>query len=316
MSNKPNAGITNSTLRTGASLRTRTRETKGPSATLLRGWNGPPVDKFGQKLGIEFTFLSSEIKWANTFAFVEHYRKLRNSVEWEMKKQGIPIWAVWHDPGCIEIPSPPMESLTDLHAWWVRTHEVTGSFRLRTWKEGEMSGGGHIHLERTSNDRALGNLVRHVHNRPWLNWVFNHHWDTDQANWLGGSPFARAICRHPDIDGQNPWPTRHDYALTIRDDTVELRFFDMPRDWHETVAMAVFADRYYGMVKAFKGTIKARKITSAEGKWGLRVTSFTKRQCINEFKELLAKLGLNYSDYRGFVERNLNARFEDRNLLT
>lgn len=313
------------------------------------------TNRLEQTLGVEYTWLTTKKTprptdeerfnhWGESFNVAE---VVAPKIHRAMLARGFKHYAChMDDSDVVEIPTPPLKSISAHRTWWVRAQRFVRPHHLVTHSSASMSGGAHVHvgvngLSLQRRARVVFNTFRDLYNRPYLSWVFNHPDDNLNSKWLGAGdcytcrrmPTGRAreyYADHrcfmmymlgevgmSDLDAFERRLYLDDKDRALRYDsntrTLEFRFFDMPRCWSEARAQLIFAERYFNWIKRQTQDGALIEVDKRLSKRGLKRT--TKVQVVKEFKALLRQLDLEYSDYEVFVRRNLTPRMAHRSYL-
>ena len=220
----------------------------------------------------------------------------------------------------LEIGSPPSRDDDFLRAYWHDATRLARQLNLRTHgpRGGHMSGGGHLHVSPASGPWSgdfVAEFLRDFCNRPYLNWVFNDSEDDENAS----NPMTRDgdVGHIWDVDYRydRPWKMTglefgKGFGAQWRSDygTIELRFFDAPRDWSEQKLHLDFADAW---LSHHLDRFRRGRRTRLRYRWPCDVQEITFTQAAREFCAMLLDLGLRPRDYAPLVERNMRRRYRD-----
>ena len=111
--------------------------------------------KFSNPVGIELTMVPKKIP--KKFLYKPVYDIYRINFYWDQlanfrnvaKNTDYPenYWQRVHsDPGCVECPSPILESWSQSRKWYDAIQDINEKSNLTTFSEQEDCGGGHIHV--------------------------------------------------------------------------------------------------------------------------------------------------------------------------
>lgn len=150
------------------------------------------------KFGVEYSFVAKEgdNDW--------HHPVVDAAVS-KLKRLGFKY--AHRDGGALEVPSPPMTSLSEHKKWVTKLFahvEKLGlvARRVDIDSNGDEvyhgTGGGHIHIElpqKSDFHRAayMYRMIQFIAARPYLNWIFNEFMDDHNANHIGGQPNVRSL---------------------------------------------------------------------------------------------------------------------------
>lgn len=267
---------------------------------------------FATTVGIEYTFNGSSpyVSYNRMVVGLDKIAKANKDKE----------FSKIYDDLCLEIPSPVHKSYKDMRRFYTKMMRYLKGFPIATHTEGEMNGGGHIHVgvpKHWQEDRKkafIYNFLSDIANRPYLNWIFNEWCDDLNANHLSHDPnFRWLVCRAADSllcvsffnkDIAARWHAGYQ--------TIELRFFDAKRDWSEVKDHVDFALRYYQYV--LKKTEKA-EVINVKVKTKKQVASFHFKRSVKEFNALLKELKLDPKRYRKYININYKTRIKHGRLV-
>lgn len=270
--------------------------------------------------------------YANQIRLVEEVRvEIKKMLDASKKKHHKD--RVYMDAGpALEIGSPIHRTWKDMQ-WFYRQmskHVNPRKFKPSDIKKG--GGGGHITVSIPPGDELFKaefmlNMSIDAANRPYLNWVFNDPSDnhTASCHWsdVGFNRMYRMSVESG--DGTLEWKEVagaidfRGHAIRKKNESCfEFRIFDMVRNERDLKDHIKFVDAYlrwiHRVTKAGLAMRKDVRINNARGKtknkWCSDQLQFEGvfRDVKKEFKDFLQELGLDYRDYRRFVERNLEVR--------
>ena len=235
----------------------------------------------------------------------------------------------YQDEGAVEVPTSPTEYLEVLKYQYDYWYHIAKKLNMVTNTKYLCSGGMHINIGIKLEDRALiTDMVLDMHNRPYLNWIFNEYNDIKSAEGIlnNGSSFIRIL--EDAINGKRDFFRLYNlrkgcmvcinesYRHLIDDkftsvhrpeyvNRLEWRIFNMADSWKECYHMIMFANRY---TKYFLSRMRDVEV---KVKCKNDIMKFTRNdKGIKEFKELLMILGLKYSNYQIFIDKNYMNRKE------
>lgn len=165
------------------------------------------------------------------------------------------------------------------------------------------------------------NILVDCANRPYLGWIFNESSDNHTANCLWQNSRMDdlvAMFSEANFEEKKQLILNVDcrgYSIRVKDrNHFEFRFFDMVRCERDLKDHLKFVSAYMAYIE--KKTLvgehvepKKLKLTIRRNFWDkVEYYNYPKKKAILEFKNLLKDLGLDYKDYRRFVERNYLVR--------
>jgi hypothetical protein len=157
-------------------------------------------------------------------------------------------------------------------------------------------------------------------NRPYIGWIFNEPSDNHTANCLWNDYNMTKL--HDDWNEESDnvhLITAFDdrgYSIRIKDEHhFEFRCFDMVRNVRDLKDHFKFVSAYMAYIE--KETLYGKKIAPQKLKkcvkqnyWKkVEYYNYNKKKVLQEFQQLLTLIGLDYKDYRRFVERNFLVRY-------
>lgn len=248
----------------------------------------------------------------------------------EFETSGVRVLNIGDDEGCLEITSKPFKTLKECKKVFDFCQKMAKKYNVTTHRDDQYSGGGHIHwglghLSPKERVKFLVTLYRDIHNRPYLNWMFNEFCDIFSAepyfttddncvdscqsvlSLILDDNFAKNVIEKTPtndglngIEGQKGCCTRYDRDYK----TVELRIFDAKRAWWEVEAHVKFGSAYMNYIQAqakkkrlVKMTVKNREDILA------KVPT-----AVKEFKAFVEELGLDWKVYKKFIPLNWKPR--------
>jgi hypothetical protein len=294
--------------------------------------------RFFSTMGIELTWLyhkKDPMEQERMFAYAALVRIA-------LKENGVPCHHIHLDDLALEIGTPALGTMDAARRYYHLLLESLAVYPLVTHREDCTSGGGHIHVAIPKNILKspsflllfLTNLFRDTTNRPYLNWIFNE-WATKESSkslvWLKKQMYRHSLFENetdrkmlevifgnPKIKGlktydilklfacNKGYSVRVEPAETGKPATIEFRYFDAKKSFLEIELHLKFVDAYMKYISELtvNGTIVSSKVKTAA-----HLAAFARKdRAVSEFQTLLRKLGLNYADYRDFVETNYRAR--------
>jgi hypothetical protein len=172
------------------------------------------------------------------------------------------------------------------------------------------------------------NLCRDITNRPYVNWVFNDPSDnhtascpiysnymTEQhAKFSNMKEMAEIFCtKSHALRFKNSVLNRKDYML------YEMRVFDMPRNKRDLKDIVQFIGAWLfyieertkrGMCTRFDERLESIIANYGKNPFIPKNLEMFGETAEKEFMDMIDMLGLEWKDYRRFVERNLRRRLE------
>lgn len=253
------------------------------------------------KIGIEFTYLPKDVaEWQRVGYSSREEEAIR--INGILQRAGIPIWNSAHfDDFAFEIASIPLTSVEILRTYRLKLDQIMlGLLKFTTHHKKYTTGGGHINIDATAS--RVTKILNDMAWRPYIGWIFSEPEDTDTT------ASATTYWQH----WEQRWITDPDYYCnSCRADCfsarrIELRFFEMAKDWPELEAQVAWVQSYLHWLKRNKiSKFKPNKPTLTE-----YLGQFSLTRSIREFRAMLKELNLPYSRYKEFVERNMVTRYE------
>lgn len=250
--------------------------------------------------------------------------------------------SVSDDNDAIEITTPIHKTEKDLLKYYSIVCRLAKKYKLRFYSPIECNGGCHIHLSLPKMKFSdLGIFLRNLYidstTRPYLNWIFNEPEDNISANSFAAAPNEEGTDRiheeginwiaelnkkeffNPGDVSKLTFEKRYTVRYSQEYNTIEFRFFDMPRNRFELNLNVTFALSYFRYILKKS---KERKRVS------LGFTNFfmsgnllqkgerflnekrNKEVVLQEFYSLLRDIGLEKQTkkYDVYLKRNLNTR--------
>lgn len=263
-------------------------------------------------------------------------------------KKKIPFYKIGTDDHCIEAPTPIAKNWRELEAFYIRANELAKEFDLVPLLNNVSSGGGHVHVGVEDNLWQLA-IARDMCNRPYISWAFLDPVDNITARWQGTfllecgvSLTSRTIkaakegklIRKKDryygyyvyenpalwlapidkIPVNNLKDLRLGTEVAVRKNCghLEFRCFAAANNWQEQEEHVAFVLAYVNWIKK---ELDAKRIAEVQVLKKRDLKAFTYKRCVQEFKELIEKIGLPWERYEHYTTEYLAARFENKEWL-
>lgn len=126
---------------------------------------------FDRRAGIELTFITKELVPAmDRNPYHKNWGQLAKAYKQRAENRGLDaVDQIEADPGCVEYPSPILNSWEETQRWWKLAVQVGKELDLVTYHEDQAGGMGHIHIEMNQVEAAM--MTAEVLGRPYLSWI-------------------------------------------------------------------------------------------------------------------------------------------------
>jgi hypothetical protein len=195
------------------------------------------------------------------------------------------------DQHCLEIPSPVFTSIGAFERWYKPLRRLLDAMGIFAHHEDVVCGGGHIHVELPLDRRR--SYIKDLAMRPYLPWVFGMP-DEEEAmdNFYDTSSF----------EFTSTWNKAK--MVRVCRNTLEFRFFESARDWSEQKDHLDFVQAYLAYMRR-KPLIKGiPPVASLDA-----LQTIPQATAIDSFKTMCEHIGLPFTRYEKYVERNLLPRW-------
>lgn len=275
-------------------------------------------------MGIEYSYLFPNKKITDDENSHDKYLdSIRKNLD--LQDNILNIAKVYVDSGnVVEICSPVYRTWKEARNNFKLMHTHTKTLKLIPWSPKRGGGGGHINPSIPKRDGKIWtdymyNLLVDVANRPYLGWIFNEPSDNHTAKCLWSNIAMKKFTNINNIEDRdfllNDVDSRG-FAVRVKDENhFEFRIFDMVRNERDLKDHLKFVSAYMSYIEKLtlsnicikKKSLKIKKVRTF---WKKEENyDITRKNVVTEFKKLLQDIGLDYKDYRRFVERNLDVRF-------
>lgn len=275
-------------------------------------------NKLHFRYGVELTWILAKKK-DHRDSLIDAIAAYLNEIMYIKYRKKFNLYEIEIDGGSVESPTPPFTSFSELRKFYNIISKETQEFGLVPYsRDNFLQGGqGHIHFSMNRwTHKFLRNLFCDYANRPYLQWIFNCPYD-----YINATSFFTELdfCDNPEFltldyslqtvlglnNVCNNFIGGKSKGLYYNRKTVECRFFDNPRNWEDLVDHLKFLDAYLLYIKRQPGLIP---ITIEHGR---EIKNMSLYFCKKEFKLLLNELGLDYKNYKRFVNRNMAFRLNN-----
>jgi hypothetical protein len=300
------------------------------------------MNKFPWTIGIEMTGISEDYTNVD-----DHFVSWAKVIDKYLKLKEVSYDQCINDIHCVEVTSKVLNSKEEYRIFSQSVREAFERYHIKPKHPTVVDGGNHIHVGVT-NPSLAAFIYRDITNHPFLPWVFSEPDEIESCDnlikettrikkwskvlaqekpkelidiasiYIGKDEYSvhQSLVMHSPLSMNLVSDRNFNYfdsksQLISRNphyQTVEFRFFEAPYDWSEQEDQIDFLLAYMHWVcyryqhdEKVTPNILTRK----------QLQKIKQSTAINAFKLLLKNIGLEYSRYEKYVQRNLKPRWEN-----